>query len=366
MSLYIRKSVRVGPFRFNLSKSGVGVSAGIKGFRVGTGPRGNYIHMGRGGLYYRQTFSPKANTQPTATPRPQPVEPQPFEPSSHTHEPLRDIDSGEIGLMVDSSSKALVEELNTKRKRMRLWPLVAILSLGAFGLAVAQKLPSWAVLTVLGISVLLTAAAYYRDLLGKTTVMLYDIESDFAKVIEQLHSAFDNIKSCRAIWHLEAEGRVLDRKYHAGASHLVRRNSITLTIKNPPFVRTNVATPSIPVGRQTLYFFPDKVLVFEPNGVGAVSYENLYIDISDINFIESGSVPKDAEIIETTWKYVNKNGGPDRRFKNNHQIPVVRYEELQLSSNTGLNERIQLSRTRRAAELVRAIRHIGSSNSEPC
>lgn len=37
MGLYLRKSVRVGPLRFNLSKGGVGVSAGIKGFRVGTG-----------------------------------------------------------------------------------------------------------------------------------------------------------------------------------------------------------------------------------------------------------------------------------------------------------------------------------------
>nr|MBI7150790.1 DUF4236 domain-containing protein [Pseudomonas aeruginosa] len=55
MGLSVRKSVRVGPFRFNLSKSGIGVSAGIKGLRVGTGPRGNYIHMGRGGFYYRQT-----------------------------------------------------------------------------------------------------------------------------------------------------------------------------------------------------------------------------------------------------------------------------------------------------------------------
>ena len=35
MGFYLRKSVSVGPFRFNLSGSGVGVSAGIRGFRVG-------------------------------------------------------------------------------------------------------------------------------------------------------------------------------------------------------------------------------------------------------------------------------------------------------------------------------------------
>jgi len=36
MGFYLRKSLRVGPLRFNLSKSGIGLSAGIKGFRIGT------------------------------------------------------------------------------------------------------------------------------------------------------------------------------------------------------------------------------------------------------------------------------------------------------------------------------------------
>lgn len=57
MSFYIRKSIKAGPFRFNLSKSGLGVSAGIPGFRVGTGPRGNYVHMGRNGIYYRASVN---------------------------------------------------------------------------------------------------------------------------------------------------------------------------------------------------------------------------------------------------------------------------------------------------------------------
>ena len=53
MGLYLRKSVRVGPFRFNLSGSGIGVSCGIRGLRIGTGPRGNYIQAGRRGIYSR-------------------------------------------------------------------------------------------------------------------------------------------------------------------------------------------------------------------------------------------------------------------------------------------------------------------------
>jgi hypothetical protein len=62
MGWFIRKSFRVGPVRLNLSKSGLGVSGGVKGFRIGTGPRGLYMAGGRAGLYFRQSLkSPLAN-----------------------------------------------------------------------------------------------------------------------------------------------------------------------------------------------------------------------------------------------------------------------------------------------------------------
>lgn len=51
MGFYIRKSFKLGPIRFNLSKSGVGVSAGVKGARVGVNPKGKkYLQVGRGGI----------------------------------------------------------------------------------------------------------------------------------------------------------------------------------------------------------------------------------------------------------------------------------------------------------------------------
>ncbi len=40
MGFYYRKSVNLGPFRVNLSKSGVGYSVGGPGFRTGTSARG--------------------------------------------------------------------------------------------------------------------------------------------------------------------------------------------------------------------------------------------------------------------------------------------------------------------------------------
>jgi hypothetical protein len=40
MGFYYRKSMHVGPFRVNLSKSGLGYSIGGRGFRTGVSARG--------------------------------------------------------------------------------------------------------------------------------------------------------------------------------------------------------------------------------------------------------------------------------------------------------------------------------------
>ncbi len=54
MAFYLRKSYGFGPLRLNLSKSGLGVSGGVTGARVGIGPKGTYVHGGRHGFYYRK------------------------------------------------------------------------------------------------------------------------------------------------------------------------------------------------------------------------------------------------------------------------------------------------------------------------
>ena len=55
MGMFFRKSFKLGPFRFSLSKSGLGVSIGVKGARVGVRPNGRaYSSIGSHGLYHRK------------------------------------------------------------------------------------------------------------------------------------------------------------------------------------------------------------------------------------------------------------------------------------------------------------------------
>lgn len=342
MGFYIRKAISVGPFRFNLSKSGVGVSAGVKGLRFGTGPRGNYVHIGRGGLYYRKTLpsGSTARNQTSNSPEAQQINTE----IEIAHEPLREIESAHITQMVDSSSADLVAEMNCNRKKVRIWPFIAVL--GTILTFVAFKNTETPILAlfIAVVFIVLTIFAWVKDSLRKTTVLFFEFEPEIESLYQKLHDSFEQLSSSSRKWHIEAEGSVKDRKRNAGATSLIKRTSISLGVGNPPYVKTNISVPYIPVGKQTLYFFPDKVLIFEPNGVGAVSYPNLRISVESTRFIEDGSIPRDAKVVDRTWKYVNKRGGPDKRFKDNRELPIVLYEDLNFTSDTGLNERIEISR----------------------
>ena len=62
------------------------------------------------------------------------------------------------------------------------------------------------------------------------------------------------------------------------------------------------------------------------------------------DFIEEEGVPSDAEVVGHTWRFVNKSGGPDRRFNNNRQIPKVLYLQMRLRSSEGLRKVLYFSR----------------------
>ena len=68
MGFSFRKSKSFGPFRLNLSKSGLGISTGVKGARIGVGPRGVTTSVGVKGVYYRTTTSATSKPDSQASP----------------------------------------------------------------------------------------------------------------------------------------------------------------------------------------------------------------------------------------------------------------------------------------------------------
>lgn len=97
------------------------------------------------------------------------------------------------------------------------------------------------------------------------------------------------------------------------------------------------------------------MLVYDAGGVGAVGYRELQLSVQVTRFIEDGTAPPDARVVDYTWRYVNKKGGPDRRFKQNRQLPICLYDEITLRSSTGLDEVLQVSRCEIGSAFAQAV-----------
>lgn len=354
MGFYKSKSLKAGPFRFNFSRQGVGVSAGSSLFRVGIGPRGNYVRIGPRGFSYKATLP--AEKKIKVPPSDKNTEMVSAELSSVE---MKEIESADVLQLKDSSSAELLDEMNTKFKKISLKPFFRTLLIINFILLLFNPV---AMILLIPIPILLIAFywAGHRDKRVKTVVLFYELDETTEKAYQYLHETFNDLKSCKKKWHIAASGEITslaERKRQAGASNLVNRQPTGLFIGAPPFVSTNITVPGVFVGKQTLYFFPDRVLIYQKGyGVGAIAYSDIRLDCGTTNFIEEGPVPGDTQIVGHTWKYVNKSGGPDRRYNDNKELPICLYSELHFYSSEGLNELIQLSKPGIGADFFAALK----------
>ena len=353
MPFYIRKSVSAGPFRFNLSKSGLGLSVGVKGLRIGTGPRGHYVHAGRGGLYYRASLGGSRHARGSVVTPEVPTHPA----TTHAEQgrvTMTEVRSGDVAAMRESTVADLLDDLNKKQGQLPCGPLAAgfLAIIGVVAL-LADNSGGQSPATVRGIMALVGmipawGIGKWFDSYKRTSVLFYSLEDVAEGAYKRVTESFDKLASCRGKWHISSGGAVLDIttwKRNAGAAHLVNRKAATLTYELPKILRSNITPPAITVGDRTFYLLPEVTLVKHSRRFGAVGYDDLHIMSQISRFIEDDAPPNDAQVVDHTWQHPNKTGDPDRRFKQNRQLPVCLYEVMHLSSGSGVNELLQFSRT---------------------
>lgn len=366
MSFYIRKSVKFGPLRFNFSKLGIGVSVGVKGVRIATGPRGTYIHLGSNGIYYRQKIDGSISDAHPTAPRSSGVE---FDGS------LSNIETANVGDLVESSNKDTLAQINSRIQQPTFAWVIGICStilagaIASFPFVVLANalFPLKNFPPILTFSPVMVAGSvwllgmwvawvtYQQEKLARTTTLQYRLDENARVKFIVVQNAIDTLAKSACIWRVVSRTSTWDWKRNAGAISLISRRRIGVGHMSPHFIQTRIKVYGLLLDSIQLFFLPDQIFVFQNGKYGAVSYASLQVYASPTRFIEDEGVPQDSQIVDYTWRYVRKDGGPDMRFRDNRQIPVAQYGYIKLSSQTGLDLHFHVSNLSYAQQFTQAI-----------
>jgi serine/threonine protein phosphatase 1 len=331
VGLRFRKSFNFNGFKVNFSKTGVGYSYGIPGFRYTVTADGRErvtVSIPGAGISYVDESSTKKR---------QDSELERAIASGN----YKTIQNASVDKLISPEYQEFLSECNTYLKNWNLFVKLrlACLIVAVLSLLIAIIYSSYIFFGALTVGTGVFALFCHSTLMGlKNNKIKMNYAFDCTpNPSTELVDLMENTKRSQMIQGASSVITNAISRVHAGASNLYDTAIISVQKQAPIFLETNVCCYSIKSNNQTLYILPDKILVVDGNSVGAVSVDSVEMTYSTSNFHELGSVANDATIIGHTYQYVNNNGTPDRRYKDNREIPICLYGELVVTSKEGLN-----------------------------
>lgn len=354
MAWGFRRRIKIIPgVHLNLSKSGISTSIGIRGANVTLGKTGAYLNTGipGTGMYHRQKLS---DDRPAN-------EKNQFVPVEHSEQHIyaekeirsadvQEITSQDMQGIKDSILLAHQQRIELNRDLQKVKSKLAstklklttsyLLLYGLVSKGIPERIKA-------DISAQKQAILELQNQIENCFVNLeIDFDEEFDLKYKKLVTTFKNLCNCQKIWDVTSASLQDTVKSRSSSGTLVDKKEVRFGFKNLPDIKYDFDAMFFKnANGADLYFYPNFIVMFSSKHKFAIiGFEELDFYHRSLRFTETGKIPKDSIVIDRTWAKVNKNGTPDKRFKGNYQIPVVKYGEIQLSTDTGVNEEYEFSK----------------------
>lgn len=362
--------------RLTLSPSGISTSVGVGPFRVTAGPRGSRFttNVLGTGLSYQQPLSGRRAPQPTESH----VE-VPNEPLATLVDPrVEHIQSAGSAVLTTPGlaefrrllERARIEHAETARE---------FASSQDAERAAVSRYESWksgwllrrlmkSKFAELG-SVAEEATAKRVELeeqeaLARLNTQI-EVPSGVKAAYARMVDAFAQLARSKHIWDTVSHRAINQFVERSNATRAIERQPVKFRLGRCQVIESEWQVPNLGnANGGDLFLFPLFVVYFAGEQAFALlEYKELQFVAGLTAFQEEEEVPNDTKVIGQTWAKVNKDGSPDRRFKDNYSIPIAQYGRLTFASATGLNEEYMVSNYDASqafasewASLVRAIK----------
>lgn len=343
-----RKRVKLFPgVTLNFSKTGISTTFGVPGASVNFNKQGTFLNTGLPGtgIYDRKRIGGQRK----------------FNPSNQT---FQDYEIPQQKIIPDRStdlkSTENVEEITTEGLQELRDTLLSCyqekdelkreIAKAKSSLQTSQNILVFSYLIIIGFFIKRFAQnrdekkEYLADLekqLSECYVNI-DIKTDeqIKKSFLELLDSYKILLTCQKIWDITAISKIDKAATRSAVSESITRKQVNFGFGNLDIIKSKFdALHFENANGGDLYIYPAFIAIVDSTKkFGLIDIREIEFDFISQNFLEEGVVPSDSNVIGNTWAKVNKNGSPDRRFKDNYQIPICLYGNIEIKSATGLNE----------------------------
>ncbi|WP_343675137.1 DUF4236 domain-containing protein [Chitinophaga sp.] len=350
MAWTYRKRIKIIPgVHLNISKKGISTNIGVKGASVTFGHDGAYVNsvLGRHKTSSKPALPPPKPALPVPGPRPGIAVAAPqgnifsIAPTEITNQDMQGVK--DAILSAHQQRKELQHDLQQiglalKKSKSQL-TLSYVFLYGLFVQSVSKGIKE-------KIASQQTAIDEIKQELEKSRMELdITFDTDILQKYESVTTAFKRLSQSHKVWDVTSAFAENRRVTRSAASTLVDKKEVKIGIKSIEDIQSNFEPLWFKnANGADLYFYPGFIIMYDTKDrFGIIDLKELHFNFLPVRFIERGFVPPDAKVIDHTWNKVNKNGAPDKRFRDNFQIPIVRYGAITLRTDAGVHEEYEFS-----------------------
>lgn len=174
-----------------------------------------------------------------------------------------------------------------------------------------------------------------------------DIKTDeqIEKSFLQLLDVYKTMLTCQKIWDITSTSKIDKTTTRSAASKSITRIEVKFGFGNLDIMKSKFdALHFENANGGDLYIYPAFIAIVDSNKkFGIIDIREIEFNFVSQKFLEEEEVPSDSKVIGNTWAKVNKDGSPDKRFKDNYQIPICLYGNIEIKSSSGLHEAYSIS-----------------------
>lgn len=173
----------------------------------------------------------------------------------------------------------------------------------------------------------------------------FEIDREQAEPYFKMRDEFAAMCECQQTWDTLARC-VMDRfTTRSAASEAISRAPVKFDLSDCDVIEWEQKVPHLPnCAGGDIYVYPGFVLYrASKQAFALIDFHDVKLEFQPTRFIEDGPVPSDTQTVGQAWAKSNADGSPDRRFRDNYQIPIVVYGALSFASASGLNEQYEFS-----------------------